>query len=163
MFIHQHNLYLTFWLPVVVICLLCATTGSIRASEILAGPVGARLERVIDGDTIAVKAQIWIGQEVRVLVRVNGIDTPELKGKCVHERRLAQFARRYVIDWAGSHDLKLTNIRRGKYAGRVIADVFNDRGHKLAADLLQAGLGIVYFGGKRSNWCAQARLTANVR
>ena len=32
------------------------------AAEALAGPVAARVERVVDGDTIEVRAKIWLGQ-----------------------------------------------------------------------------------------------------
>ena len=44
------------------------------------GPVAATVERVIDGDTIEVKAQIWIDQELRVAVRLAGVDAPERPG-----------------------------------------------------------------------------------
>lgn len=161
MLMRIYNLKLSRWVPVVAISLLYASTGTSFAAEILEGPVRARIIRVVDGDTLAVKAQIWVGHEIRVMVRVNGIDTPELKGRCVHERRLAQFARRYVIDWMGSGDVKLTNIRLGKYAGRIIADVYDARGHSLADDLLHTGLGYVYFGGRKSSWCAKAKVGAN--
>lgn len=158
---YAYNLNISPCVPAVALYLLSAAVGTLHAAQILEGPVSARLERVIDGDTLAVKARIWVGQEIRVFVRVNGVDTPELRSKCVHERRLAQFAKRYVVDWMQAGEMKLTNIRRGKYAGRIIADVFDTEGHKLADDLLHAGLGSVYFGGKKINWCHRSRLQAN--
>jgi len=122
----------------------------------------ARVERVVDGDTVAVRAAIWIGQNIRVSVRVNGIDTPELKGKCPQEIKLAQFARRFVVNWTYSGWVKLKNIKQGKYAGRVIADVFDSNGRNLAAELLKKGLATPYSGGKRPNWCGLgARLTTS--
>ncbi len=47
------------------------------AGQTLAGPYTAIVERVIDGDTLAVRVPVWIGQELTVLVRVRGIDAPE--------------------------------------------------------------------------------------
>ena len=42
----------------------------------LEGPVPAFVERVVDGDTLVVRARIWLGQELRIMVRVAGIDAP---------------------------------------------------------------------------------------
>ncbi len=149
-------------LPVAAIVFLYAATGNLFAGEVLEGPVLARVERVVDGDTVAVTAAIWIGQDIRVSVRVNGIDTPELKGKCSQEMKLAQFARRFVVNWTYSGWVKLKNIKQGKYAGRVIADVFDSNGRNLAVELLKKGLAIPYSGGKRPNWCGlRAHLTTS--
>jgi len=149
-------------LSVAAIVFLYAATGNLFAAEVFEGPVLARVERVVDGDTVAVRATIWIGQDIRVFVRVNGIDTPELKGKCAQEIKWAQFARRFVVNWTYSGWVRLKNIKQGKYAGRVIADVFDDSGRNLAAELLKKGLAIPYSGGKRPNWCGlRARLTTS--
>jgi len=140
-------------LPVVAMSLLSASTGNLHAVEVFKGPVLARVERVVDGDTIAVKAAIWLGQDIRVFVRVNGIDTPELRGKCLIEKKLAHYARQFVINWTYSRHIKLKNIRRGKYAGRIIADVVNNQGYSLADGLLKNGLAHPYYGGKKPSWC----------
>ena len=63
------------------------------AAEILAGPVPATVIEVIDGDTIAVQARIWLGQAIKTRVRLAGVDTPELRGDCPAERELAARAR----------------------------------------------------------------------
>ena len=51
---------------------------------------------MIDGDTIVVRARIWLGQEVETRVRLAGADAPELNGGCEVERRLARRARDFV-------------------------------------------------------------------
>ena len=66
------------------------------AGQTLAGPYTATVERVIDGDTLAVRVPVWIGQELTVLVRVRGIDAPERKSRCATERRLAKRASAYL-------------------------------------------------------------------
>jgi endonuclease YncB( thermonuclease family) len=65
-------------------------------SQGLAGPVSAKVVRVVDGDTIDVRAAIWIGQGLFIRIRIDGIDAPELKARCAEERRLAEKARDYL-------------------------------------------------------------------
>ncbi len=44
--------------------LAAAITADSPARELLPGPVPARVIQVIDGDTLVVKARIWLGQDV---------------------------------------------------------------------------------------------------
>ena len=62
------------------LCCLAAMVvpAPLLAKESLAGPVPATVERVIDGDTLVVRARIWHGQEIIVRVRLANVDTPEL-------------------------------------------------------------------------------------
>jgi endonuclease YncB( thermonuclease family) len=123
------------------------------AGEALAGPVRAEVLEVIDGDTIRVGAHIWLGQRVTTLVRLSGIDAPELKADCAEERRLAELARRLLRDRLGEGDVWLTDIEYEKFAGRVLARVATADGSDLSHGLLQAGLARPYDGGKRASWC----------
>lgn len=117
------------------------------------GPVLAVVDRVIDGDTIAVSARIWIDQSLNVLVRVRGIDAPEMRGRCDAERELARRATAYVRAALVSGQVKLTNISGGKYYGRILADVTTVEGKSLATALLAEGLARPYRGRKRGSWC----------
>src|SRR5690606_10793304 len=72
--------------------LIAAQARGERALNRLAGPVPAEVLRVVDGDTIEVRAHVWLGHEVTTLVRIAGIDTPELRGKCAAERTAARRA-----------------------------------------------------------------------
>lgn len=85
----------------------------------------ARVRSVYDGDTIRVDIAGWpalIGENI--LVRVAGVDTPEINGKCEYERRLAIQARDAVIDMlSNGGPVILGNTRRGKYF-RIIAEVW---------------------------------------
>ena len=47
----------------------------------------------------------------------------------------------------------LRNVEFGKYAGRVVADVFTEDGRRLADVLIEAGLGRPYDNGARLGWC----------
>ena len=124
-----------------------ATTG---ASSI-PGPVLVEVVRVKDGDTLKVRVHIWLDQYVTVSVRVLGVDTPEMRARCRRERVGAEAAREFVRSIA-TEGVTIRNVRYGKYAGRVLADVYvNDI--NLAELLIANGLGRAYDGGKRKGWC----------
>ena len=142
----------------VVAALAAADRSWPGASDVVPGPVPARVVAVIDGDTIAVRARIWLGQDVETRVRVAGVDAPELRGACPHERALAVAARDFLIAAVGDAVVTLTDIRYDKFGGRVLARVENAEGESLSTLLVSAGLGRAYSGGKRASWCAAARL-----
>jgi endonuclease YncB( thermonuclease family) len=73
--------------------LISPATGVNISGREMPGPVAAELLRVIDGDTIEVRAKIWLEIDVTTRVRLAGIDAPELNGACPEERQLAQGAR----------------------------------------------------------------------
>lgn len=123
----------------------------------LSGPIRAEIIRVIDGDTIEVKAKIWIGQEITTRVRLRDIDTPELSGRCTQERIIAKQAKAYVQNQTQGPYVILTKISQGKYAGRVIADVGTFSGRNLGQQLLAVGLAIPYQKRRVQNWCALGR------
>lgn len=112
-----------------------------------------RVVRVYDGDTITVDIAQWpaiVGESISV--RIRGIDTPEIRGKCEEEKIKARQARDYVADLlSDAEQVQLTNIERGKYF-RLIADVLIDD-QDLATQVLQQQLARPYEGGKRQPWC----------
>ena len=115
---------------------------------------GAIYLKNYDGDTIRFNLPGYppiAGKDIRV--RVNGIDTPEIKGKCKKEKYEAQQARDMVADiLKGAEKINLKNMKRGKYF-RIAADVIVD-GENLADVLIEAGMAIKYNGGKKTyKWC----------
>ena len=135
-----------------LIAVLLALPGAAFAADAIPGPIVATVVSVYDGDTLTVNAYPWPGMTIRTAVRVNGIDTPEIRGLCDAEKELAKRARDYVRATVGDH-VQLTNITLGKYAGRVIADVLLADGRSLTAPLIAEGLGREYHGGTRLGWC----------
>jgi endonuclease YncB( thermonuclease family) len=122
-------------------------------SQGLEGPVRATVERVIDGDTIEVRADIWLGQSVLIRVRIDGIDTPELEARCPEERQRAVAARDFLVHrLAGGAAVKLSRVTYDKYGGRVRARV-SDAQSDIADALLAADLARPYYGGRREPWC----------
>lgn len=105
-----------------------------------------------DGDTFTAETRIWLGQVLTTSVRLDRVDTPEIRGKCQLEKDLAIKARDRSIELTGDGVI-LRNIRSGKYAKRVVADVYLPNGQGLADVLISEGLGRPYDGGKRESWC----------
>lgn len=137
----------------VVAGFLAVVAGAAAAAEMhVTGPVEATVLRVVDGDTISVRAHIWLGLEMETIVRFAGIDAPELHGHCEAEVDLAQKAKAYVEGRVASGQVQLRDIVRDKYGGRVLARV-QASGADLSQDLLAAGLAHQYRGGRRLSWC----------
>ena len=143
----------------VALLLLAAASGGgmpaspqLLAAEALDGPVPAKVERVIDGDTIEVRAAIWLGQTLTVRVRIDGVDAPELQARCADERKLALAARDYLARRLEGASVKLTRVVYDKYGGRVRADVADGNGD-IGRALLAAGLARPYHGERREPWC----------
>lgn len=121
--------------------------------ETVKGPIEAKVVRVLDGDTLVVRARPWVGVEVETRVRLVGIDTPELKGRCEEERRLATAARDLLESTVGKGVVLLHEIRHDKYGGRVLARVETSAGADCANTLIAAGLARPYQGQQRRPWC----------
>ncbi|BAF61203.1 thermonuclease family protein [Candidatus Vesicomyidisocius calyptogenae] len=108
---------------------------------------------IYDGDTFRVNIDLLppiVGRNIPI--RINGIDTPEIRGKCQYEKNIAIKARDFVRGKLNNaKEIKLTNLQRGKYF-RVIANVMVD-GVSLEQELLDNGLAYNYYGGKKLSWC----------
>ena len=122
-------------------------------AEVVPGPIPAMVLRVIDGDTIVVRARIWLGQNIDIQVRLDGVDAPEINGKCENERRLAIKARNFIVSMTAGGVVVLRQIHYGKYAGRVVARVYSRDDKDFSKGLLHAGLGRAYKGRRRASWC----------
>ena len=108
-----------------------------------------------DGDTITVNipnVHHLISSHMRV--RLQGVDTPEIKGKSLCERKKAVQAKELVANLLKTaRQIHLKNIKKGKYF-RVVADVEFD-GKDLGLILLDKSLAYPYSGGKKQkkDWC----------
>jgi micrococcal nuclease len=115
---------------------------------------GAVYVRNYDGDTITFNLpglHPIIGKKISI--RVNEIDTPEIRGKCEKEKYDAKQAKEMVADiLKDAEQIVLMNMERGKYF-RIAADVIVD-GENLGDMLIEAGVAVRYDGGKKTvNWC----------
>ena len=115
-----------------------------------------KVDRVIDGDTFVINTQHEspMIQELGLHIRVKGLDTPEIKGKCDKEKTLAKTAKEFLADLLEENYVILTNIEWDKFGGRIVADVFMADHQNLTNILISKKLGISYFGEKKTkDWC----------
>ncbi|ABB39602.1 nuclease (SNase domain-containing protein) [Oleidesulfovibrio alaskensis G20] len=110
----------------------------------------SRVTSVYDGDTFRCDIDGWpaiIGKNIGI--RINGIDTPEMRDKRPQVKALAIEARDFVRSrLKEANVIELRNIQRGKYF-RIVADVYLDGSVNLAEELIQRGLACEYHGGKK--------------
>ena len=126
---------------------------SVQAAPEYGTAIVSKVISVYDGDTFRVDIDSLppiVGKNIPI--RLNGVDTPEIRGKCKYEKDLAVKARDFVRNkLANAKEIKLTKLQRGKYF-RVVADVMID-GVSLEQELLDNELAYKYTGGKKSSWC----------
>tara|TARA_B100000927_G_scaffold237812_1_gene198672 strand:+ start:608 stop:1033 length:426 start_codon:yes stop_codon:yes gene_type:complete len=134
----------------IVICLVSFNVIVANQSE------SYTIEKIIsvyDGDTF--RADIKglpdiIGKNIAI--RILGIDTPEIKGKCKKEKIIAIKAREFTRkSLFNAKTITLKNLKRDKYF-RLLADVYYDD-TDLANALLVNNLAVKYSGKKKSSWC----------
>ena len=127
---------------------------------------GGRVIKVYDADTITIASKLPYNDSpmYRLSVRLNGIDTPEMKGKGVEEeeKNAAKLARDFVSNLALNKYVRLENIESEKY-GRILADVYIGDVY-LNELLLKERYAVKYDGGtkiKPASW-TKYRLTGEI-
>ena len=118
---------------------------------------GGRVIKVYDADTITIASKLPYDDSpmYRLSVRLNGIDTPEMKGKGVSddEKEAAKLARDFVSKLVLNKYVRLENIESEKY-GRILTDVYIGNIH-LNELLLKERYAVKYDGGtkiKPTSW-----------
>ena len=86
---------------------------------------GGRVIKVYDGDTITIASKLPFVESplYRLSVRLNGIDTPEIKGKTEDEKTAAKQVRDVLSNMILNKYITLANVQTEKY-GRILADVY---------------------------------------
>lgn len=112
--------------------------------------------RVIDGDTVAVRAP-WLPDPLKkeLSVRVFGVDTPEkgFRATCEQEDTRARLASDFTKNFVSKGTSKqFLLLDWDKYGGRVLGDIVVD-GKSLREELLKNRLAREYYGGKKQSWC----------
>jgi endonuclease YncB( thermonuclease family) len=112
---------------------------------------GGRVIKVYDADTITIASKLPFDTSpmYRLSVRLNGIDTPEIKGKGISddEKEAAKNARDFVANMVLNKFVRLENIESEKY-GRILADVYIGDIH-LNKLLLEEKYAVKYDGGTK--------------
>ena len=120
--------------------------------------------KVYDGDSITIAGYLpmYNSPLFRFSVRLNGIDTPEIKGKNEDEKTAAKEARDALSNLILHKEIILKNVSTEKY-GRVLADVY--MGDLCVNDwLIKEHYAVKYDGGTKvspTSWI-KYRLTGDI-
>ena len=121
--------------------------------------------KVYDGDTITIAGRVgsvkkfgigYRGRLCRFSVRLNRIDTPEMKGKNEGEKRIARLAQKALQDRimpegkdTNGEIVQLKNVTFEKY-GRLLADVYHN-GKCLNDWMIESRFAVEYDGGTKGD------------
>ena len=116
---------------------------------------GGQVIKVYDGDTITIASKLPYDNSslYRLSVRLNGIDTPEIKGKTADEKQVAKEARDALTGLIMNKQIRLENVESEKY-GRILADVYLGDLH-INKWLIDNRYAVAYSGGTKTrpeNW-----------
>ena len=105
--------------------------------------------KVYDGDTITIASVLPNTTEpiYRFSIRLNGIDTPEIRGKTQEEKELAIQVRDALAEKIYGKMVELRNVGNEKY-GRVLAEIYLD-GENINQWLVDENFAVAYDGGKK--------------
>jgi endonuclease YncB( thermonuclease family) len=109
-----------------------------------------KVVKVYDGDTITIAAKLPDTKNsavYRFQVRLNGIDSPEIKGGGEHEKELAKNSRDELSKLIMGKIVDLKNVSTEKY-GRVLADVYYGDVN-VCEWMLENGYAVKYDGGTK--------------
>ena len=113
----------------------------------------AKLDRVVDGDTIDVNIDLGFDISVHKRVRLAGINAPESRTRDLEEKKKGLASKARLIELLDKGDLVVESKELGKY-GRVIGDLTiypDDLGLPININetLIEEGHAVEYDGGKR--------------
>jgi len=111
--------------------------------------------KVYDGDTITIASKMPYENSplFRFNVRLNGIDTPEIKSKNENEKILAKKARDSLSQLIMNKNVTLKNVKNEKY-GRILSDVYLDDLH-VNKWMIDKQFAVEYDGKTKKLWGEQ--------
>lgn len=108
--------------------------------------------RVIDGDTFESNIKPFPNLSP-LKIRILGIDTPELRGKCEKEKQLAKEAKSFVSLLVKDKPVKFDVVKYDKFGGRVTGNAYVEN-ESIANILISKGMAFPYSGtGPKRDWC----------
>ncbi len=124
------------------------------ANNAFANEYSVNSYEVYDGDTLThTDVTVFPNIHYNGSIRIRGIDTPEIRTKSACEKSLGYQAKDALKVFLKSRSVIVKNVENGKYAGRLLADLFAD-GEPVAHWMLTHSHARPYFGGKRNRaWC----------
>ena len=108
----------------------------------------AKLDRVVDGDTIDALVDLGFDTWKKVRIRMMGMNAPESRTRDLEEKKLGLAAKARLIEMLGDGEFILQSHGVGKY-GRCLGEIFKEDNISLNKQLINEGHASEYFGGKR--------------
>lgn len=110
----------------------------------------ANIIDVYDGDSVTAIINLGFNISITMKLRLNGIDTPEIRTRNEREKAFGFLARSYLRDLILGKDVIVNTNKAGKY-GRYLADIYLD-GELINTKMIEKGFAKLYFGGKKKTW-----------
>ena len=107
----------------------------------------AKLERVVDGDTIDALIDVGFDIWIKKRIRFKGIDTWESRTRDLEEKKKGLAAKQFVVDFLEEGSFNLISHGVGKY-GRCLGEVVLD-GVNMNEELVKHGHAYKYHGGNK--------------
>ena len=107
----------------------------------------AKVERVVDGDTIDATIDLGFDTWKKVRIRMMGMNAPESRTRDLEEKKLGLAAKARLIELLGDGDFILQSHGVGKY-GRCLGELFIED-MNINQQLITEGHAVAYHGGAR--------------
>ena len=107
----------------------------------------AKLDRVIDGDTVDAYIDLGFDITIHKRIRLAGIDTPESRTRDLEEKERGLASKQRLTDLLKDGEFVLESKEVGKY-GRVLGVLLIDD-LNINETLVEEGYAVEYWGGKK--------------
>ena len=107
----------------------------------------AKLDRVVDGDTVDALVDLGFDTWKKVRIRMMGINAPESRTRDLEEKKLGLAAKERLVELLGDNDFILQSHGVGKY-GRCLGELFVGETN-VNQTLVTEGHATEYYGGTR--------------
>lgn len=109
----------------------------------------AKVNRVVDGDTIDITIDLGFNIHYDVRVRMFGINAPESRTRDLEEKKRGLAAKARLVQLLNDADLTIKTSKdgTGKF-GRLLGEIYKGD-ININQQLIEEGHGTPYFGGKR--------------
>ena len=110
----------------------------------------AKLDRVIDGDTIDANIDLGFDITIHKRIRLTGIDTPESRTRDLEEKARGLASKARLVELLGDGDFMLESREVGKF-GRVLGTIYTiaEESININDTLVEEGYAVEYHGGKK--------------
>ena len=100
------------------------------------------VQRVIDGDTVDILCDLGFHIFIKERFRLEGIDTPELRGGTTETKKLAQDAKKWLTSVLLDKEVLVLSKKQGKF-GRYLGTIYLDE-VDINQELIKLGHAKVY-------------------